>query len=317
MLTTPPVLAYYDTMLRPQQADRLPGWSPVSIQTQSIALRALHLDGNRVWRFVNILGLRDTTVRPADWVVRIWVRVTGTVFCADREGAIGNLVCTWNVFIPIATVIQTWRSRLTIDHYLGFVSKKALSAAPKRLQRMLLRLQRYNYKLVYKPGSQLILADAFVSSYAGKRHRLSPAKMNQTKFDKETVRKETQNCCMVTDVTTYPYEMVTDLNISVGLSYWSTKQCCEQNFCLFVPTCHILGVHKSQMMQEIEFTFKCLSPVYVALYPPFPTGFKSGGHCSPRLRCSSARAIDQYSFYVIIIIIILFFLHQTNTVPVG
>jgi len=134
---------------------------------------------------------------------------------------------------------------------------------------MLLRLQRYNYKLVYKPGSQLILADAFVSSYAGKRHRLSPAKMNQTKFDKETVRKETQNCCMVTDVTTYPYEMVTDLNISVGLSYWSTKQCCEQNFCLFVPTCHILGVHKSQMMQEIEFTFKCLSPVYVALYPPY------------------------------------------------
>ena len=45
------------------------------------------------------------------------------------------------------------------------ISKKALSSAPKRLQRMLLRLQRYTYSLVWIPGSRLILADALSRSY--------------------------------------------------------------------------------------------------------------------------------------------------------
>jgi len=39
------------------------------------------------------------------------------------------------------------------------ISKKALSSAPKRLQRLLLRLQRYTFNLVYRPGSELVLAD--------------------------------------------------------------------------------------------------------------------------------------------------------------
>ena len=41
------------------------------------------------------------------------------------------------------------------------ISKKALSSAPKRLQRMLLRLQRYTFQLVWRPGSELIIADIF------------------------------------------------------------------------------------------------------------------------------------------------------------
>ena len=45
------------------------------------------------------------------------------------------------------------------------ISKKALSAAPKRLQRMLLRLQRYNYELEFKPGCKLILADTLSRAY--------------------------------------------------------------------------------------------------------------------------------------------------------
>jgi hypothetical protein len=39
------------------------------------------------------------------------------------------------------------------------ITKKALSAAPTRLQRMLLRLQRYSYDLIFTPGSKLILPD--------------------------------------------------------------------------------------------------------------------------------------------------------------
>jgi len=40
------------------------------------------------------------------------------------------------------------------------ITKKALGATPKRLQRILLRLQRYNFELCWVPGCDLILADA-------------------------------------------------------------------------------------------------------------------------------------------------------------
>ena len=40
------------------------------------------------------------------------------------------------------------------------IVKKPLTSAPKRLQRMLLRMQKYDFTLVYKPGSQMLIADA-------------------------------------------------------------------------------------------------------------------------------------------------------------
>ena len=43
--------------------------------------------------------------------------------------------------------------------------KKPLMSAPPRLQRMLLRLQRYDYKLKYKPGKVIIPADALSRAY--------------------------------------------------------------------------------------------------------------------------------------------------------
>ena len=36
---------------------------------------------------------------------------------------------------------------------------KNLSQAPPRLQRMILRIQQYDFKLVYRPGKELLLAD--------------------------------------------------------------------------------------------------------------------------------------------------------------
>ena len=46
------------------------------------------------------------------------------------------------------------------DHKpLESIFKKSLLSAPCRLQRMLLRLQRYNLSVNYKPGSQMFLAD--------------------------------------------------------------------------------------------------------------------------------------------------------------
>jgi hypothetical protein len=47
------------------------------------------------------------------------------------------------------------------DHQpLEMISKKSLSAAPARLQRMLLRLQRYDYSIRYRPGREMVLADS-------------------------------------------------------------------------------------------------------------------------------------------------------------
>ena len=40
------------------------------------------------------------------------------------------------------------------------ICKKNLTAAPARLQRMLLRLQRYDYSITYKPGKEMTLPDS-------------------------------------------------------------------------------------------------------------------------------------------------------------
>ena len=52
------------------------------------------------------------------------------------------------------------------DHKpLEAITRKQLSAAPPRLQRMLLQLQRYSFSLVYKPGKEMTLADTLSRAY--------------------------------------------------------------------------------------------------------------------------------------------------------
>ena len=47
------------------------------------------------------------------------------------------------------------------DHQpLVTICNKPIHSAPARLQRMLLRIQGYNYRIIYRPGSQMIIADA-------------------------------------------------------------------------------------------------------------------------------------------------------------
>ena len=50
--------------------------------------------------------------------------------------------------------------RVETDHKpLEIIIKKSILAAPKRLQRMLLQLQRYSLDVVYRPGEQQVVAD--------------------------------------------------------------------------------------------------------------------------------------------------------------
>ena len=55
---------------------------------------------------------------------------------------------------------------LWTDHKpLVSISKKPLVSAPKRLQRLLLRLQQYDYEICYKPGKDMVLADTLSRAY--------------------------------------------------------------------------------------------------------------------------------------------------------
>ena len=52
------------------------------------------------------------------------------------------------------------------DHKpLETIFKKSLTSAPRRLQRMLLRLQKYDIEVVYKKGTQMYLADTLSRAY--------------------------------------------------------------------------------------------------------------------------------------------------------
>ena len=53
-----------------------------------------------------------------------------------------------------------------MDHKpLEAIVRKPLNAAPQRLQRMLLRLQKYNLELKYKKGQDMFLADTLSRAY--------------------------------------------------------------------------------------------------------------------------------------------------------
>ena len=55
---------------------------------------------------------------------------------------------------------------LWTDHKpLVWISKKPLVSAPKRLQRLLLRLQQYDYEICYKAGKDMVLVDTLSRAY--------------------------------------------------------------------------------------------------------------------------------------------------------
>ena len=72
------------------------------------------------------------------------------------------------------------RVKVTVesDHKpLQSIFKKSLLSAPCRLQRMMLRLQRYNLEVIYKPGSQMYVAD-----------HLSRASLKDTSFEENELQ---------------------------------------------------------------------------------------------------------------------------------
>lgn len=61
------------------------------------------------------------------------------------------------------------RKVLVESHHMEIICRKSLVSVPKRLQRMLLQLQKFDYHIVFKPGSQMYRADTLSRAYiAGK-----------------------------------------------------------------------------------------------------------------------------------------------------
>ena len=60
------------------------------------------------------------------------------------------------------------------DHKpLEVILKKPLLAAPKRLQRMMMQLQKYNLRVVYKRGSEMYIADTLSTAYLSAPNQVS------------------------------------------------------------------------------------------------------------------------------------------------
>ena len=64
------------------------------------------------------------------------------------------------------TYVYGRRVLVESDHKpLEIICRKSLVSAPKRLQRMLLQLQKFDYHIVFKPGSQMYIADTLSRAY--------------------------------------------------------------------------------------------------------------------------------------------------------
>ena len=78
------------------------------------------------------------------------------MLCPNNEGTVGN--CVWMYQISLVCLWQESK-RSDRPQALEALFKKPLFQAPQRLQRMMLRLQRYDLQVEYEPGKNLFIAD--------------------------------------------------------------------------------------------------------------------------------------------------------------
>ena len=71
---------------------------------------------------------------------------------------------------------------LWTDHKpLEMIAKKPLAAAPKRLQRLMMRLMQYDVEIKYRRGAEMYLADTLSRAYLPHEHH--PGKAEVEKID--------------------------------------------------------------------------------------------------------------------------------------
>jgi hypothetical protein len=136
MLATAPVLHFYDVKM------------PLTVQcdASSKGIGAGNLQNGKPIEYAS----RAITLTASKTSAQIEKELLAVVFAMER----------------FHTYVYGRDVTIETDHKpLVSAVRKALVSAPKRLQRMLLRLQRYNYTVVYRPGSQVLIADLLSRAY--------------------------------------------------------------------------------------------------------------------------------------------------------
>ena len=96
--------------------------------------------------------------------------------CAQIEKEMLAIVCGCEKFDQY---LYGHKVTVETDHKpLVSISQKSIQSAPRRLQRMILRLQRYDVHITYKKGTEMYLADALSRAYPEN----SPLKMPPSVF---------------------------------------------------------------------------------------------------------------------------------------
>ena len=116
------------------------------------------------------------------------------------------------------------------DHKpLESIFKKSLISAPKRLQRMLLRLQKFDLFVSYKKGSEMVLADTLSRAYR-KRTCASTADTEDVVVIDDDLRGETEKevehinmiqYLPVTEATQAAIQKATESDDTLMLSYFN------------------------------------------------------------------------------------------------
>jgi transposase InsO family protein len=138
ILTETPVLAYYNVK-KPVT---------VSCDASKSGLGAVLLQDNKPVAYAS-RALTDTETRYA----QIEKELLAVVFALERfnQYTYGKIIDVESDHKPLESIL-----------------KKPLNQAPPRLQRMLLRLQRYDISLRYKPGKELVIADTLSRAHLDK-----------------------------------------------------------------------------------------------------------------------------------------------------
>jgi len=131
----------------------------VLILTQSCQSSDANKDGLEAL----ILQMQKSTWKPVAYPSTAMTSAEKNYAKIERELLSIMFACEWLHQFIYWTPVQA-----EIDHKpLVNIMKKPLNDCPLRIQRLLMRLQRYDLDVTYTPGKQLVAADALSSATAG------------------------------------------------------------------------------------------------------------------------------------------------------
>ena len=131
----------------------------------------------------------------------------GSKTLTDTESLYANIECELLGVVSRVEKFHTFcygRSNIVLSNHkpLASIVQKDLVSAPRRLQRLLLRLQRYAVTILFKPGKNMIFTDHLsrnlsqnsskVPTVHGLNLEVSSLKLNASPSKLERIRQETE-----------------------------------------------------------------------------------------------------------------------------